>query len=173
MKLIHEDIVTDNQANFIEKVKIISKALSIDANWLMQIMYSESRINPKAVNPFSEAVGLIQFMPSTAQSLGTATDELLLMSNLAQLDFVYKYLRPFAGKINSYIDLYFSIFFPLAINKPLEWIFQAKNLAASLVAQQNPAFDLNHDGVLTVAEVQEAMLNFIPKDWKLFFKKKV
>lgn len=172
MALIHEEIVTTNKAAFIEKVKIISTALSIDPNWLMQVMWSESRINPAAVNKYSNAVGLIQFMPDTAKSLGTTVQELVNMSNIQQLDFVYKYLRPFSGKIRSYIDLYFSIFFPIAMNKPIDWVFKATNLSASLIAQQNPVFDINKDGQITVAEVQEAMLSFVPASWKNFFKKK-
>ncbi|MDD5358572.1 MAG: transglycosylase SLT domain-containing protein [Candidatus Nanoarchaeia archaeon] len=172
MKLIHQETVTKNTDEFIKKVRTISTALGIDPNWLMQVMYSESHINPAAKNPYSGAIGLIQFMPDTASSLGTNLTDLANMSNVDQLDYVYKYLKGWTGKIKSYIDLYFSIFFPLAINKPLEWVFQAKNLSASLVAKQNPAFDLNGDGVLTVGEVQEAMWKMLPWAWRSIFKKK-
>jgi hypothetical protein len=172
MALIYENTVTSNKAEFIEKVKIISTAIGFDPNWLMQVMYSESRINPAAINKYSNAVGLIQIMPETARYLGTSPQELVTMSNVQQLDYVYKYLKTFSGKINSYIDLYFAIFFPLAMGKPLDWVFKASNLSASLIAQQNPVFDVNKDGVITVAEVQEVMLSFIPDTWKNFFKKK-
>ncbi len=171
MKLIHQETVTKNTDEFIKKVRTISTALGIDPNWLMQVMYSESRINPAAKNQIG-AVGLIQFIPDTAVSLGTTTAALQNMSNVDQLDYVYKYLKGYTNKLKSYIDLYFAIFFPLAINKPLEWVFQAKNLSASLVAKQNPAFDLNGDGVLTVGEVQEAMWKMLPWAWRSIFKKK-
>lgn len=172
MALIHEEKVTVNKDEFINKVKVISTAIGSEPNWLMQVMYSESGLNPQAVNKYTGAVGLIQFMPDTAAALGTSLNELKQMSNVQQLDYVFKYLKPFTGKVKSYIDLYFSIFFPLAMNKPLDWVFQTAKLSASLVAHQNPVFDLNKDGKITVAEVQDAMWNFIPVGWKSYFKKK-
>jgi hypothetical protein len=94
------------------------------------------------------------------------------MTNVQQLDWVYKYLSPYAGRINSYTDLYFTVFFPLAIGKPDDWVFQTSKLLASKIATQNPGFDLNKDGKLTVAEVREAMLRKVPTAWQAFFSKK-
>jgi hypothetical protein len=68
--------------------------------------------------------------------------------------------------------LYFTVFFPLAIGKPDDWVFQTSKLSASKIASQNPAFDLNKDGKLTVAEVREAMLRKVPSAWREFFDKK-
>jgi len=172
MSLIHEEIVYTNKAEFLQKVRDISTVLGVDPNWLMHVMWSESRLNAQAVNPITGATGLIQFMPATAASLGTSLADLKNMSNVQQLDYVLKYLKPYRFKIQSYIDLYFAVFFPLAIGKPLAWVFEAKNLAASLIARQNPAFDLDKNGILTVAEVQDAMLKFIPESFKDIFKKK-
>jgi len=172
MSLIHEEIVYTNKAEFLQKVRDISTVLGVDPNWLMHVMWSESRLNPQAVNPITGATGLIQFMPATAASLGTSLEALKNMSNVQQLDYVLKYLKPYRFKIQSYIDLYFAVFFPLAIGKPLAWVFEAKNLAASLIARQNPAFDLDKNGTLTVAEVQDAMLRYIPESFKDIFKKK-
>jgi hypothetical protein len=170
--LIHQEAVKSNVDAFIKKVKNVSLSLGVDPNWLMQVMYNESGLNPAAVNPYSNAIGLIQFMPATAANLGTSTNDLLKMSNVDQLNYVYKYLKGFSHKLDSFIDLYFAVFFPLAIGKPLEWVFQASKLSASLVAKQNPVFDINKDGTLTVAEVQQAMLNKIPAAWLSIFKKK-
>src|SRR4051812_1834879 len=48
----------------------------------------------------SGATGLIQFMPSTARSLGTSTDAMAKMTDVAQLDYVAKYLLWFGkGKL--------------------------------------------------------------------------
>jgi hypothetical protein len=85
---------------------------------------------------------------------------------------VYKYLAPYAGKMQSYIDVYFTVFFPLAVGKPDDWVFQTSTLTASKIATQNPAFDLNKDEKLTVAEVREAMLRKVPSAWREFFDKK-
>ena len=66
-----EEYVKENKEEFINKVIKISRELGIDPNWLMFVMWFDSRLNPKAVNQTSMAGGLIQFMPSTAKALGT------------------------------------------------------------------------------------------------------
>ncbi len=43
-------------------------------------------------------------MPSTAKRLGTTTAALKGMTGVQQLDYVQKYLQPYAGKINSLQD---------------------------------------------------------------------
>lgn len=170
--MLYEEKVKTNRDAFIAKVISISQRLDIEPEWLMQVFQNESGVNHQAVNATSGATGLIQFMPDTASALGTSTAALKTMSNVQQLDYVYKYLSPYAGKIGSYIDLYFSVFFPLALGKPDNWVFQTSKLSASKIAQQNPAFDLNKDRMLTVAEVREVMLAKVPAAWKAFFSKK-
>jgi len=170
--MLYEDKVKTNKVAFIAKVTAISERLGIKPEWLMQVFMNESAMNHQAVNKTTLATGLIQFMPDTAKSLGTTVEALRAMTNVQQLDWVYKYLSPYTGKMSSYIDVYFSVFFPLAIGKPDDWVFQASKLSASIVAKQNPIFDLNKDGKLTVAEVREAMMQKVPKEWREFFLKK-
>ena len=170
--MLYEEKVKTNKDAFISKVIAISQKLGIEPEWLMQVFVNESGVNHQAVNPVSNATGLIQFMPDTATSLGTSVAALKAMTNVQQLDYVYKYLSPYVGKINSYIDLYFTVFFPLAIGKPDDWVFQTSKLAASKIATQNPVCDINKDGKLTVAEVREAMLKKVPSAWQAFFAKK-
>ena len=172
MSLLHIDKVTSNRAEFEAKVIKGSKELGFDPNWLMAVMNNESGLNHQAVNPITNATGLIQFMPATAMGLGVTVDMLKRMTNVQQLDYVFKYLRAYRFKIWNYIDLYFAVFFPLAIGKQSDWVFKASNLAASVIARQNPAFDLNKDGVLTVREVEQAMLAKVPEPWRTLFKKK-
>ena len=170
--MLYEEKIKSNKDAFISKVIAISQKLGIEPEWLMQVFVNESGVNHQAVNSVSGATGLIQFMPDTATSLGTSVAALKAMTNVQQLDYVYKYLSPYAGRINSYIDLYFTVFFPLAIGKPDDWVFQTSKLLASKIATQNPVFDINKDGKLTVAEVREAMLKKVPSAWRAFFDKK-
>ena len=72
-----EDYIPNNKAEFCAKLQSICNKLQISPEWLLAVMYIESRINPYAVNKYTNATGLIQFMPSTAKSLGTTTAELL------------------------------------------------------------------------------------------------
>ncbi|MGZ8505689.1 MAG: transglycosylase SLT domain-containing protein [Bacteroidia bacterium] len=174
--LILEEKVTENRAAFTLRVKTISIALNIDPNWLMVVMNSESGLNHRAVNPNGGATGLIQFMPATAKGLGTSTAALRAMTNVQQLEYVYKYLKAVGRPIKSYTDLYLSIFFPAAMGKPDTYVFKTSNLSASVIAKANPVFDLNKDGQITVKEAEEAFLKRIPYQYAAYrdsFKKKV
>jgi hypothetical protein len=141
------------RASFTQKVAAISGQLGIDPDWLMAVMWQESRLRPEARNPVSGATGLIQFMPATAASLGTSVDALAQMSAIDQLDYVYRYYLPYAGKLHSFADAYFAVFFPAAIGKPATWVLESGSLTAAKIAQQNSLYDVNRDGRLTVAEV--------------------
>ncbi len=90
------------------------------------------------------------------------------MSRVEQLDYVYKYFKPYAGKIKSIYDLYLVTFFPLAIGKPDDWVFEAKNISRSAIAKGNPSFDLNKDGKITIAEFKEAINKKIKPEQKSF-----
>lgn len=155
MSLLFEEKVTRNKEAFIAKVKSISAKLLIEPDWLMAVMYKESGINEKAVNPNGGATGLIQFMPATAQSLGTTTAALKAMSNVEQLDYVYKYYKPYITKLNSYPDLYLATFFPAALGKSDDWVLQTSRLSAKTIARANPVIDLNKDDKITVGEFKE------------------
>ena len=160
---------------FVEKVKDISKRLGINPNWLMVVMYNESRLNAQAVNKqkgdnpdaYSRSVyratGLIQFMPKTARSMGTNTQALYAMTNLRQLDYVYQYFKGYAGRIKSYFDLYMITFFPVAVGKKDDFVIQSPDINASVIASQNPSFDINKDGKITVGEAKKSMLKAIPQ----------
>lgn len=169
MNLIFTNKVT---LQFTEKVRYISDLLGINPNWLMWVMFFESGLNHRAVNTNGGATGLIQFYPSTARSLGTTTADLLQMSAVEQLDFVYKYLKPYAGKMNEMIDVYFAVFFPAAMNKPDEYVLQTSSLSASKIASQNSGLDLNKDGQITRLEVITRVSVGVPFDYQAEMKKK-
>jgi hypothetical protein len=167
----------ESRAEFETKVRNISSLLGINPNWLMVVMNNESGLNAQAVNKQTgdssdpstraayRAVGLIQFMPTTAKWLGTTTQALYVMTNLQQLDYVYKYFKPYTGRIKSYFDLYMITFFPLAIGKSDSFIIQTSSIPASVIAKQNPGMDYNKDGKITLAEAKKMILNAIPKEF--------
>jgi len=154
--MILNDKVLVNRDQFLSKVEWISGALGIDSNWLMAVMWFESKLNPQAANPYGTAVGLIQFTKSTALSLGTTRQELLLMSNVEQLKYVYKYLLPYKGKLNSPGQLYLAIFSPAYLNKADDYII---SLSANWV-KANKIFDLNQDENITVGEVRTKFIKY-------------
>lgn len=167
MSLVYESKVPTSYRNdFVKKVREVSTRLGIDPNWLMAIMYWESArsFSPSIQNSIG-ATGLIQFIPSTARGLGTTTTALKNMSAVDQLDYVEKYFNVYKGKLNSYVDTYFAVFFPLAIGKPDDWVIQGGGILASQIAKQNPAFDVNKDSKVQVWEVKKVMLEKLPREW--------
>lgn len=161
--MIFEEYITENRKDFIEKVNNISCELGIDANWLMFVMWFESKLNPQAVNSISGSTGLIQFMPSTARALGTTTDVLKRMNNVQQLDYVLAYLRPYKGRMKRWIDVYLAVFYPKAMGNPNFVI------TSDIIAKQNKVFDLNKDLDITVKEIETALRKRIPEQYKKYF----
>src|ERR1035437_59670 len=173
------DSVQRNKAEdlsvFEQTMNSICTELGIHPNSLMLVMWSESRLNSQAVNKqpgdsndpqvrsAKRAVGLIQFMPNVAVALGTTTQKLYAMSSIDQLHYVYAYFKPWTGKLHSYFDLYFVTFFPLALGKPDDYVLETAKLSAATIAKENPFFDANKDGKLTVAEIKQRMYESIPK----------
>jgi hypothetical protein len=153
MDLLFSNYITQNKETFLAKVVEVSGKLGIDPDWLMAVMYKESRLNNMARNSMSGATGLIQFMPNTAISLGTTTAALFTMSNVEQLEYVYKYFSPYRNKMKSYVDSYLAVFFPAAMGKPDNWVFQTSILSAATIVKNNPGINtelINGVSVITV-----------------------
>jgi peptidoglycan hydrolase-like protein with peptidoglycan-binding domain len=105
----------------------------------------------------SGAVGLIQFMPSTAQTLGTSTEQLAAMTDVGQLEYVRRYFSNFAGRLHSLSDVYLAVLFPSAIGrKPEDIIFPA----GSVSYEQNRGFDRANKGFVTVSDITSSINGF-------------
>jgi hypothetical protein len=141
-------------------IKELSDKLFVPEEWLLRLFRIESGNNPRAVNKTTGATGLIQFMPATARRLGTTCAALKCMDYDAQLDYVYKYLCPYARRFMQFSDLYFAVFFPAAIGKPDDYVLKSSSLSASKIAQQNKCYDVNKDGRLNVGEVKQIIEKF-------------
>lgn len=84
--------------SFARGVAGLSDRLGIPAQWLVDVMAFETggSFHPGVPNQGgSGAVGLIQFMPETAASLGTSPARLAQMSRTQQLNYVEKYFSSF------------------------------------------------------------------------------
>ena len=136
--------------DFINKVILISSELGYNPNWLMVIMNSEtggsfsSSKESTLGSVGNKAVGLIQFMPSTAISLGTTSAKLKSMNRVDQLDYVKKYYqnteKMIGKKPTSFDQLYLMTFYPNAINKPDSYVFgsEVSDQRAIQIYKQNP-----------------------------------
>jgi len=87
------------------------------------------------------------------------------MSNVQQLDYVYKYFNSLGatGKMKSVYDLYLVTFFPIALGKPDDWTLQSADLSAYKIAVNNKIIDLNKDNKITVAEFRNYVDIYLKK----------
>lgn len=168
--LVHIECVTENVTAFIEKVQTIAADLWINPNRLMHIMYKESKVDPQAVNEDTNATWLIQFNSDKGVDYKTiwgkryTPAEIKNMDNLAQLDLVADYYKPYKGKINSYVDLYLVTLYPAAIWKPDDFVLwsEVSDSRAKEVGRKN---NMNNGNPITVAHVKNRIAKDIPDNY--------
>ena len=136
------------------KARVIAMAAELGTNpdFLMSAMAFESgeSFSPSVRNAAgSGATGLIQFLPSTATSLGTSVEALAAMTAEEQLAYVQKYLNPYKGRIGNLEDLYMSILRPAAIGKPDSFVLFRRG---TIAYEENAGLDANKDGMVTKEE---------------------
>lgn len=158
--------------DFRNRVRWIADDLNMPeagASWLMACMAFESAetFSPSIRNAAgSGATGLIQFMPRTAEGLGTTTAALASMTAEDQLNYVYKYFRPYRGRLNALSDVYMAILWPAAIGKPENHILWTKD-ARPTTYRQNAGLDVNRDGAITKGEAAKLVSDKLAKGLKL------
>lgn len=162
------------EPGFIQNTNNVAKSLGIDPMNLMTVFKQESSFNPQARNP-NGATGLIQFMPNTAIGLGTTVDELYNMTGNQQLEYVQKFYSRFKGRLQTLGDLYLATFIPATVGRPDDFVLGVKrgvtgpngeqsnevlfkSFSRGELYRQNPGFDLNKDGVFTVGDVREKIV---------------
>lgn len=121
------------------------------ASWLMTCMAFETgrTFSANVRNAAgSGAVGLIQFMPTTAKWLGTTTENLALLSAESQLYYVGKYFATWAPRIHSLTDMYMAILLPKYIGQPDDAVLFSDGVSY----RQNAGLDANRDGKVTKGE---------------------
>lgn len=145
---------------FRDRVWWIADTLKLNPDDLMACMAWESgeTFSASVKNAAgSGATGLIQFMPSTAKGLGTTTAALAKMSAEDQLSFVYKYFRPYSGRLRNLGDIYMAILWPKGVGQPDSYILWDKS-SMPTTFRQNSGLDLNKDGKITRAECLSKIL---------------
>lgn len=136
---------------FKDRVLWIEGELGLPADALMACIAWESGESFSASKKNmagSGATGLIQFMPSTAKSLGTSTTELARMTPEDQLNYVYKYFKPFQGRLKNLGDVYMAILWPKGVGQSDSFVLFDRGAAY----RQNAGLDKNKDGKVTRGE---------------------
>lgn len=163
------DVDAMSDESFTEAAEQVAANLNIPVNWMYAVIENESGFDPSIPNQLyvqqgrgaDAAVGLIQFMPATARGLGTSTEELAGMSRTEQLVYVERYLEQYADKINSPEDVYLATFYPRALDEDDSFVLgsEVDTSRVSAIARDNPPFDINQDGTITVGEVKQFYRN--------------
>lgn len=145
---------------FRDRVRWIADDLALNANDLMACMAWESgrsfRADVKNMAG-SGATGLIQFMPSTAKSLGTTVEALGAMTAEDQLNVVWKYFKPYKGRLHNLADVYMTILWPAAVGKPDDYAL----FTGGIAYRQNAGLDTDKDGRVTKIEAARKVLGLL------------
>jgi len=165
-----EKIPTSIRNSFAQKVAAIASFLSIHPDWLMQVMYAESKLKSTAANRQGTdkhlvAAGLLQFTSGSGivkAGKVASIAQILTMPALDQLDLVKWYLSPYRNRMKSYYDVYAVTFFPSMIGKPDDWVLQTKSLSAGTIARQNKGM-AKGKSFITVADFKHYAVNLVPK----------
>lgn len=166
MLLFEGNYKGSDRSSFIDKLNNVAFKLGANPNWFMYAFNGESGLNPAAVNyvyTFSDgghAAGINQMIPSTLRGLGYTGDwrSYSQLSGAEQLDWVYKYFKPYAGQIKSYQDLYLANFYPAFLGREPGAAFPYS------VVKANKGFDINGDGNLTLGEFYQYLDNKAKRD---------
>lgn len=151
---------------FMERLKEVASNLGVNEKDLLGVMRLESELNPKALNPTTNAVGLIQFIPDTARELGYDTEEIYDMSATEQLDLVEKYYKNKVKPGDDIADIYMATFMPAAKYKPDSFVLgnikggRVFKLSMAAIYRQNKMFDTDNDGIFTVGDVRNKIRQY-------------
>lgn len=150
---------------FLDKVKQVAKNLNCNYRDLLAVMNSESSIKADAQNKNGGATGLIQFMPKTAQGLGTSTNALKNMTPVQQLDYVERCIRQ-SKRMAGFADnerlsggqLYALVFLPARAKK------EVLTAQGEVYYAPNKGLDANKDGKITKSELDARVKRFYVSD---------
>jgi hypothetical protein len=126
---------------FSAKLTQVASAIWANRSDLIKVMKAESALDPRAVNPQTNATWLIQFMPRTAEWLWTSVGHIRAMSAVEQLNYVERYFKQNSmwTSLDSIEKLYQAVFYPLSLTKWPNFVFGSERSSsyARLVASQN------------------------------------
>jgi hypothetical protein len=84
------------------------------------------------------------------------------MSAEDQLNYVYRYFRPFAGRLNNLGDIYMAILWPKAVGQPDSYVLWDKGKSPTTF-RQNAGLDIDKNGKVTRKECLSKILGKLEK----------
>lgn len=148
-----------NVANFESKVKRLGRRLQVPPEWLMAVMFFESRFDASAINgKGTGATGIFQWKPEQLDNLGTTPDKVRNMSAVEQLALAEKHFNDIKTKyrdFESLTDLYLATFYPEALSGD-DYCFTLYQEGQQNYERFN-TLDTNNDGRITVKDLDDRM----------------
>lgn len=159
---------------FTQKTKDICDKLKSPAgspNWLMSCMAFETgrTFSPTIKNGAGAPYyGLVQFGKLALQDIGVSLPSLLAMTAEQQLDCVYAFFKPYAGRLQDLPSFYMRILWPAGVDKPDTYVLWDKADSKRAVAYtQNRGLDINNDGQINRGEVSRVIWNMYAEGMRI------
>lgn len=145
---------------FIKEVEAMAARLGTKPEYLMAVMSFETggSFSPaQKNNAGSGATGLIQFMPATAEGMGTSTAALARMSAVEQLEYVEQYFMERAGAQNGKLSTVEGVYTAVLYGTPKADPNATLWSRGSTEYSWNSGLDANRDGRITAGEAASAV----------------
>ena len=113
-----------NQTQFRDALMVMALRLRVRPEYLLMCFYFEARLNPHFQTSRANGTGFLQLSKAEIQSTGTTPERILRMSGADQLQFIEKYLTPYAGHMTTLIDVYMACFFQDGVEKSDSFYFR-------------------------------------------------
>jgi Transglycosylase SLT domain len=163
--------ILSTQPQFWPELLAVAERLKTQPAWLLNIMATESLFDPSSRNalPGQSASGLLQWIESTARSMGTTTAAIRRMDPVNQLGLVEKYLAPLGGRLNSLADVYMAVLRGFIVDGKDETVVSPLNNSRKeqRIYKLNKWLDLDDDRKITKGELALAATligRFQPQD---------
>jgi hypothetical protein len=161
------DVSTIQDSNFKTKLEKVADKLGVKSADLLTIIKHESGGRPTAQDPWGVSAGLIGFTGQTARALGTTKEEILQMTAVEQLDYVYKFYVMNKLKPGSDVGtMYMLTFMPAYAYSPDDTVLGQQGggqlgrtgLSMDKIWSQNPVFGKSKGkSYFTVGDVKRSV----------------
>ncbi|MCA9459062.1 MAG: transglycosylase SLT domain-containing protein [Nanoarchaeota archaeon] len=157
------------EKEFLIATENVANELNIKPEHLLAVMAFETggTFKPCIKNKYSGATGLIQFMKSTAEELGTTQEKLCEMTNVQQMTYVKKYFQnriKTYGPLDTLDKVYMAVLCPAAIRNSV--LFSKEGVGAcdlkkdiNKAYDQNSGLDIDGDNKITRIEATTKVTN--------------
>jgi hypothetical protein len=146
--------------DWLRRLAVMALRNGWEPNALAGTISHESGFNPSAKHPGGSASGLLQWIDSTARTLGTTAEKIRKMSAYEQLPLIERYLHRYGHDVS---PLEGADFMLIGLGKhprtPLDRVLFRKGEPAYDAnvphGSEWAVWDLNQDGTVTVQEVRD------------------